>query len=72
MRETGKLLLKEILIVVIGAVVGVLALAATYFIPQNRMKDNAWESAILMHREGLGSFMWPTVTWRGPGRGGRG
>lgn len=62
MRETGKLLLKEILIVVIGAVVGVLALAATYFIPQNRMKDNAWESAILMHREGLGSFMWPTVT----------
>ncbi|MDE7200292.1 MAG: hypothetical protein K2O15_15615 [Lachnospiraceae bacterium] len=62
MRETGKLLLKEILIVVIGAVVGVLALAATYFIPQIKMKDNAWESAILMHREGLGSFMWPTVT----------
>lgn len=62
MKETGKLFLKEIVIVVIGAVLGVLALAATYFIPQGKMKDNAWESAILMHREGLGSFMWPTVT----------
>lgn len=62
MKETGKLFLKEIVIVAIGAVLGVLALAATYFIPQGKMKDNAWESAILMHREGLGSFMWPTVT----------
>lgn len=62
MKETGKLLLKEILIVVIGTVVGVVALAATYLIPHSKMKDNAWESAILMHREGLGSFMWPTVT----------
>lgn len=62
MKETGKLLLKEILIVVIGAIAGVIALAATYFIPQDRMRDNAWESAILMYREGLGSFMWPTVT----------
>lgn len=62
MKETGKLFLKEIVIVVIGAVLGVLALAATYFIPQGKMKDNAWGSAILMHREGLGSFMWPTVT----------
>lgn len=61
MKETAKLFLKEILIVAIGAVVGVMALAATYLVPQSRMKDNAWESAILMHREGLGSFMWPTV-----------
>lgn len=61
MKETGKLFLKEILIVVLGVIVGVAVLAATYFIPQDRMKDNAWESAILMHREGLGSFMWPTV-----------
>lgn len=61
MKETAKLFLKEILIVAIGAVMGVAALAATYFIPQGKMKDNAWESAILMHREGLGSFMWPTV-----------
>ena len=61
MKETAKLFLKEILIVVIGVVAGVAALAATYFIPQEKMKENAWESAILMHREGLGSFMWPTV-----------
>ncbi len=61
MKETGKLVLKEMLIVMIAAVAGVAALAATYFIPQDKMKDNAWESAILMHREGLGSFMWPTV-----------
>lgn len=61
MKETAKLFLKEILIVVIGVVAGVAALAVTYFIPQEKMKDNAWESAILMHREGLGSFMWPTV-----------
>lgn len=61
MKETAKLFLKEILIVVIGVVMGVAALAATYFIPQEKMKENAWESAILMHREGLGSFMWPTV-----------
>ncbi len=61
MKETGKLLLKEIAIVVICAVVGVMALAATYLIPQDRMKENAEESAILMYREGLGSFMWPTM-----------
>ena len=61
MKETAKLFLKEILIVAIGVVMGVAALAATYFIPQEKMKENAWESAILMHREGLGSFMWPTV-----------
>lgn len=61
MKETGKLLLKEIAIVVISTIVGVMALAATYLIPQDRMKENAWESAILMHREGLGSFMWPTM-----------
>lgn len=62
MKETGKLLLKEILIVAIAVFAGVAALAVTYFIPQGKMKDQAWESAILMHREGLGSFMWPTVT----------
>lgn len=61
MKETVKLFFKEILMVAIGVVVGVAALAATYFIPQDRMKDNAWESAILMHREGLGSFLWPSV-----------
>lgn len=62
MKETVKLFLKEILIVAICTLAGVAALAATYFIPQQKMKDHAWESAILMHREGLGSFMWPTVT----------
>lgn len=61
MKETGKLLVKEILIVAAAVVLGVMALAATYLVPQGKMKDNAWESAIFMHREGLGSFMWPTM-----------
>lgn len=61
MKETVKLFLKEILIVAIAVAAGIAALAAAYFVPQSKMKENAWESAILMHREGLGSFMWPTV-----------
>lgn len=36
MKETGKLLVKEILIVAAAVVLGVMALAATYLVPQGK------------------------------------
>jgi len=61
MKRTGKLLLKETAIVIICAIVGVMALSITYLIPRDRMKDNVWESSIILHNEGLGAHIWQDV-----------
>ncbi len=61
MKKTGELLLKEAAIVVICAVIGVMALAITYLIPQSKMKDNVWESSIILHNEGLGAQIWQNI-----------
>lgn len=62
MKETGKLLIKELLITVICAIMGVAALCITYFIPQEDMYDNVKESAIILHNEGLGKHVWENIS----------
>jgi len=61
MKKIWELLLKEAVIVVICAVTGVVALAVTYLIPQSKMKDNVWESSLILHKEGLGAHIWQNV-----------
>lgn len=62
MKDLGKLLLKESGIVVICAILGVVALVITYFIPQEAMYENVKESAIVLHNEGLGAHVWETIS----------
>lgn len=61
MRETLILWIKELGLVCVCAILGVAALAVTYFIPRDRMKENVWASAIAMHKEGLGSHIWQDI-----------
>lgn len=61
MKKVGKLYIKEIILVAACAVVAVMLLAATYFIPQRYMYDHIKESAIILHNEGLGKFLWETI-----------
>lgn len=61
MMQIWKLLLKEIGIVAICAISGVALLAITYLIPQGSMKDNVWESSIVLHNEGLGAHIWQNI-----------
>ena len=62
MKNWGKMLLKEFGIVIICAILGVAALVITYFIPQESMYENAKESAIILHNEGLGAHVWETIS----------
>lgn len=62
MKEISKLLVKEIIIVAVFAVIGVVALAITYLIPQDKMYDHVKESAIILHNEGLGVHVWETIS----------
>lgn len=62
MRDIGKLLLKEFIIVICCAIFGVVALTITYFIPQEDMCENVRESAIILHNEGLGAHIWDTIS----------
>lgn len=62
MKEISKLLVKEIIIVAVCAIMGMAALAITYLIPQQRMRDNVKASAIILHNQGLGAHIWETIT----------
>lgn len=62
MKDLGKLLLKEFGIVIICAILGVVALVITYFIPQENMYENVKESARVLHNEGLGAHVWETIS----------
>lgn len=61
MRETLFLYIKELGLVFLCAITGVAALAATYFIPQDWMRENVWKSSIALYREGLGTYLWQDV-----------
>lgn len=61
MKNIGKLLAKEVAIVMVCAVLGVMALTATYFVRQRDMYDNVKESAIILHNKGLGAYIWETI-----------
>ena len=61
MRETLFLYIKELGLVFLCAITGVAALAATYFIPQDWMRENVWKSSIALYREGLGAYLWQDV-----------
>lgn len=61
MRETLFLYIKELGLVFLCAITGVVALAATYFIPQDWMRENVWKSSIALYREGLGAYLWQDV-----------
>lgn len=61
MKKTLVLWIKELGLVCVCAILGVAALAVTYFIPRDRMKENVWTSAIAMHKEGLGSHIWQDI-----------
>lgn len=60
-KNAGWLLVKEALIVVICAVLGVAALAVTYLIPRDNMRDNLRKSSIILHGEGLGAHVWEGI-----------
>lgn len=61
MKKYFELLIRELVVIVICAIIGVAALAMTYFIPQNSMRDNVIESAIILHDEGLGKCLWEGI-----------
>lgn len=61
MKNIGKLLVKEVALVVACAMIGVMALAATYFVRQRDMYDNVKESTIMLHNKGLGAYIWETI-----------
>ncbi|MBD5518594.1 MAG: hypothetical protein HDR07_08940 [Lachnospiraceae bacterium] len=61
MKRTWELFLKEAVIVIFCAIAGVIALAATYFIPQGKMWDKVYESSIVLHNEGLGAHIWQNI-----------
>lgn len=61
MRETLVLFIKEVGIVSLCAILGVAALAVTYFIPRERMRENVWASSIALHEEGLGAHIWKDI-----------
>lgn len=61
MKETFVLLMKELGIVILCTIMGVAALAVTYFVPQHRMRENVWKSSIELYKEGLGSYVWQDI-----------
>ena len=61
MRETLFLYIKGLGLVFLCAITGVAALAATYFIPPDWMRENVWKSSIALYREGLGAYLWQDV-----------
>ncbi|MFG6340307.1 MAG: hypothetical protein K1W31_18410 [Lachnospiraceae bacterium] len=61
MRETLILWIKEMGIVFLCAIMGVAALVVTYFISNDCMREHVWESAIILHSEGLGAYLWQDV-----------
>lgn len=61
MRETLVLFIKEVGMVSLCAILGVAALAVTYFIPRERMRENVWASSIALHEEGLGAYIWKDI-----------
>jgi hypothetical protein len=61
MKKTFFLFVKEIIIIVICAFLGVAALAVTYFIPQWKMRENVIESSIILYHEGLGAHIWESI-----------
>lgn len=61
MRETLVLFIKELGIVCLCAILGVAALAVTYLIPRERMRENVWASSIALYKEGLGAHVWQDI-----------
>lgn len=61
MKETLVLWMKELGMVFICAILGVAALVVTYFVPQDRMRENVYKSSITLHREGLGAYIWQDI-----------
>lgn len=61
MRETLILWIKEMGIVFLCAILGVIALAVTYLISRGSMQEHVWESAIALHKEGLGAHIWQGI-----------
>jgi hypothetical protein len=61
MKKMLQLLLKEIIIIVICGFLGVAALAVTYLIPRENMRENVIESITALYREELGAHVWESV-----------
>lgn len=61
MKEIGKLLIKELVIIAICVFMGVAALAVTYLISPGKMRENVWESSIILYNEGLGAQIWEGI-----------
>ena len=61
MKEIGKLLIKELIIIAVSAFLGVAALAVTYLVSPDKIRENVWESAIILYNEGLGAQIWEGI-----------
>ncbi|MCD7724107.1 MAG: hypothetical protein LUI12_00900 [Clostridiales bacterium] len=62
MKKIAKLLFYELIIVGLCAFLGVAALAVTYLIPDRWIRENVWESSIILHNEGLGRHVWESIS----------
>ena len=61
MKEIGKLLIKELIIISVCAFLGVAALAVTYLVSPDDIRENVRESAIILYNEGLGAQIWEGI-----------
>jgi hypothetical protein len=61
MKKTCFLFVKEIIIIVVCAFLGVAALAVTYLIPQSKMIEHTKESSIIVYNEGRHPHIWETI-----------
>ena len=55
------LLVKEIIIIAVCAFMGVAALAVTYLLSQDAMRENVQQSSIILYNEGLGIQLWEGI-----------
>lgn len=55
------LLVKEIIIIAVCAFMGVAALAVTYLLSQDAMRENVQQSSIILYKEGLDIQLWEGI-----------
>ena len=61
MKEIGKLFIKELIIIAICAFLGVAALAVTYLVSPDDIRENVNKSSVILYNEGLGAQIWEGI-----------
>lgn len=60
-KEIGTIVIKEIVLIFLSILAGIVLLTIVYFIPQGRMTGHVQESAYILHEEGLHPQVWQGI-----------